>query len=444
MAANEEIQMTVDREAAARDLLAEMSRLVAASPLLAGSVVDAETAIIRLTNGSTIRSVPASSKQIRGQSVDVLVLDEACFIEDAIWQAARFTTIARPRSQVVMASTPWGRRDRFFALSWRAGKRHEPGYASFHWPSSVSPLVDRDLLDIWRASSTEREYEAEVEARWVDEAGAYFRAVDLEAAVAGYELVAPAAAGRMAAVGGIDWGFVRDSSALVLLAAADGQEWAAGWPARSFWLPWLTEAQGLAYGAFIARIVDAARGYRLSRLMSETNGVGAMPTQELSRLAAGLVGRVVPVATSAESKEDGFGKIRLLLEQHRLALPRHPRLLGQLAALEFEERESGRVRIAVPERAGHDDLAMALCLAVGGSDVASVAQRASLASAAGRRIPVSPVPRAAPDAAFSGGTGRGHVSSGVVPRRSRQMRLLRAQGFRALAPGAYRPPEEDR
>jgi hypothetical protein len=61
----------------------------------------------------------------------------------------------------------------------------------------------------------------------------------------------------------------------------------------------------------------------------------------------------------------------MLLSQGRLALPRHPRLLAQLSALEFEERDSGTVRIEVPERAGHDDLAMALCLAVAETDVGS-------------------------------------------------------------------------
>ena len=66
-----------------------------------------------------------------------------------------------------------------------------------------------------------------------------------------------------------------------------------------------------------------------------------------------------------------FGRIRVLLSQGRLALPRHPRLLGQLSALEFEERDSGSVRIEVPERSGHDDLCTALMLAMGVGDVAS-------------------------------------------------------------------------
>jgi hypothetical protein len=47
----------------------------------------------------------------------------------------------------------------------------------------------------------------------------------------------------------------------------------------------------------------------------------------------------------------------------RLELPNYPPLLRQLRNLSFERLPAGGVRISVPERAGHDDLAMALCLA---------------------------------------------------------------------------------
>ena len=69
------------------------------------------------------------------------------------------------------------------------------------------------------------------------------------------------------------------------------------------------------------------------------------------------------MATTSKLKQDGFGYVRLLLQQHRLRLPRHPALLKQLAALEYEQLESGLLRISVPEARGHDDLAMSLCLA---------------------------------------------------------------------------------
>ena len=66
------------------------------------------------------------------------------------------------------------------------------------------------------------------------------------------------------------------------------------------------------------------------------------------------------------------------MQQGRLGLPRSPELLKQLRSLEFEQLQSGGVRLAVPERAGHDDLAMSLALAataVMGSDVAPEVER---------------------------------------------------------------------
>jgi hypothetical protein len=89
-----------------------------------------------------------------------------------------------------------------------------------------------------------------------------------------------------------------------------------------------------------------------------------MPTQELAdRLGEA---RVKGVHTDARLKEDAFGRIKALLQQGRLQLPRHPALLRQLSALEYEERDSCSLHIAVPDHVGHDDLAMALALAVHG------------------------------------------------------------------------------
>jgi hypothetical protein len=70
------------------------------------------------------------------------------------------------------------------------------------------------------------------------------------------------------------------------------------------------------------------------------------------------------VTTSTSSKENVFGYTKLLLQQGRLDLPNHPELLKQLRGLQFEVLPSGGMRIAVPERLGHDDLAMAFAMAV--------------------------------------------------------------------------------
>jgi hypothetical protein len=397
-------------EQAAKGLLAEVVALVG-SPLLAGSVVDDGAAQVVLSNGSTIRSVPASTKQIRGQSVDLLVIDEASFVDADIWSAARYTTIARPGSRVVLASTPWGGQSHWYATAFRAGQRGEEGFAAWHWPSTASPLVDESLLAIWRRSTTDREYRREVLAEWVDDSGAYFAGEDLSGAVVDYDLVAPVDARGRVATAGVDWGMVRDSSALVIMAEVGDGDLPVDRPPRSFYIPWLVETVGTTYASFIRTVADACGPdrYRLLRLVSETNGVGQMPTTELGRLVAGRVGRLVPLATTAATKEDSFGRLRLLVGQGRLVLPRHPRLLGQLTSLEFEERESGGVRISVPERAGHDDLAMALAMAVSETNVASSPARGRAESSAGVRLPAFTVGRDAGDTRFAVGGGRSAV-----------------------------------
>ena len=64
-------------------------------------------------------------------------------------------------------------------------------------------------------------------------------------------------------------------------------------------------------------------------------------------------------------KQSGFGKIKMMLQRDLLVLPREPELLKQLRGLEYETSAvSGSVKISVPERAGHDDIAMALMQAL--------------------------------------------------------------------------------
>ncbi|MFY2790513.1 terminase large subunit domain-containing protein [Rhodococcus sp. MALMAid1271] len=353
-------------EEAAKVLLASIVDLLD-TELLRGATVEENKSRIVLTTGSEIVCVPASTRQVRGRSIDLLIVDEANFMAEELWTAAQFTVVARPGSRIVMASSPWTQ-DHFFARTWRQGKL-EPGemYASFHWPSTISPLVDAALLETFKASMTSRDYAREVLAEYVDDTGAYFTAAELDDAVAGYELTPPEKAFGQLAVAGVDWGF-HDSNALVLLGVLDDQELNRGKHGDEivYFIPWLEAHARMPYSTFIERIAAVARGYDLYRIVSEVNGVGAMPTsvlQETVYRQSGPYGRttmVTPVVTDNRRKASGYGAVKLLLQQGRLVLPRHPELLKQLHALQYEQTPSGAMRIEVPEVAGHDDLADAL------------------------------------------------------------------------------------
>lgn len=375
-------------EEASKRLLGECAQV--ARERLAGSVLDDNTMTLTLSNGSRIIAVPASIKQIRGWPVDLLVVDEAGFVPQDIWDAAEPAIIARPGSRVILVSTPWGGSDHYFRQLWTRGMAtglDDRQVHAWHWPSSVSPLVDKALLEDIRGRKSPDVFAREYEAQWTDGAGAYFTERELTDAVAQYELVPPAAALEAGdlwvdgpgllpswpAVGGIDWGMARDANAVALLSPLEdygvNRDLTGG--RMVFYVPWLEARYRCPWAEFIGSLVQmCTRGYSVQAIASEVNGVGAYPTDDLSsRLWSehrpGTPYTVVSkVWTDVRRKQSGFGQIKAMLQRRQLVLPPHPELLSQLRGLEFEQLAGGGMRIAVPDAVGHDDLAMALMQAV--------------------------------------------------------------------------------
>jgi len=288
-------------------------------------------------------------------------------------------------------------------------------YASWHWPSTVSPLVDQDLLEEIRRQEGEITFRREYLAEWGYIAGSFLSEDEIWNAVADYELISPERAGAWSpwdrwtekrercytAAGGVDWAFSVDAQALVLVAALDDGGLNPGREHR-YYLPWLQYAYRTPYAEWVKTVTAAARGYGLRVLASETNGVGAFPTEmtadEMAR--EGLGCHVAAVWTDVRRKQSGFGKIKMMLQQDLLILPREPELLKQLRGLEYEQLAGGSVRISVPERAGHDDIAMALmqalsCVRPCSRADGEIPERLGLAhvtTPGGIRVPVQPRP----------------------------------------------------
>lgn len=347
-------------------MLADIAGMARQAQLLRSSVDDESTSRMVLTNGSEIECVPASMGSVRSAEADLLIVDEAGFVDQSIWEAAEPVVISRPGSRVLICSTPWGDVDHFFRALWQRGTDAPDGQVqSWHWPSTVSPMVDEVLLEEIRGRSSAEYFEREYLALWGDAAGTFFDSKDLSAAVDDRPMLEPSQAGRVPAVGGVDWGQARDASTLVAVVV-DGPASEAREDGRSVYrVAYAVEWFGRPYHLVIEDLVEAARGFAFVALVAETNGVGQMPAEELRRamLEAGLGSPVVPVVTTAATKADGFGLLRMLLQQGRLLLPDHPSLLKQLRALRFEQLPAGGVRISVPDAVGHDDLAMALGMA---------------------------------------------------------------------------------
>lgn len=409
-------------EVAALRIMEVCSLLIARSPL-ASSVVNDHKSKIIFSNGAQIESVPASERQIRSASIDLLVIDEAGYVPSSIWRAAEGTTTARPDARFLVTSTPAGTREHWFHLLWRKGMDAPDQLTqSWHFPSSVSPFVTDELLEQRRSEMPSHVFAQEYLAEWADDFGAFFPSELLDASIVDYSMLDPMKATRHMVAGGIDWGMAHDANAVVYVAALGdveiNREQHGDRPV--FWIPAIEQHFRMDYSEFIDRLTTHAKHLDVYRFVSESNGVGQMPSQVLrDQLRKEFVdnrsieqANVRAVATTAQRKVNGFGRIKVLLQQGRLLLPRHPDLLRQLNALTYEQLDSGLVRISVPENIGHDDLAMALMQATSIINPNARARRAEvsgqgelLRSAKGTLIPAQP---SASDstAIFLGGDGK--------------------------------------
>ncbi|MEX0993433.1 MAG: hypothetical protein WDZ37_05500 [Solirubrobacterales bacterium] len=386
-------------DAAARRLLAEVRRIATGSELLADSVTDELAGLLTLTTGSEVRSVPASEKQIRGWSADLLIADEASLIPDDLLLGAAFpVTAAREHARIVLASSATTASGAFYDHA-RRGEGGSEHVKTFVWVARAAggpddaPWLTPSAVEGARESMTDLRFGAEYLAEFASGADLLFSRAAIDRATADYlplslaELRGPA---RM--LGGVDWGQVNDRSALVavgrlaipgerVFAVACAERWRAGEP-----LPDVVESIGSSPAHF-------------DTLVAETNGLGGPCAQLLWRrmaerepdaggaearryvmieerpwepqlgarpwsraLPRGFATRKVGAHTTAPMKSAAFSALRLLLDQGRLLLPASAEELHrELLMLRVDLTPDGGEKIAAST--GHDDLPMALALA---------------------------------------------------------------------------------
>jgi len=389
-------------EGAARRLLAEVKQLVTSSPVLTGSVVEEMAGLITLTNGSVIRSVPASERQIRGWTVDLLLVDEAALVsDDLLLGAAMPTTAARPDARIVLASSATVAAGAFFdhVRMAEAGSEH---IRLHRWALTDCAWISPSVIEAARESMSETRFRAEYEGVFSSGADALFTRQSIEAATRDYatdELGTIEGPARVLA--GVDWGATVDHSAICAVGRLAGTSTFA-----------VRLAHRWASGVPLHHVIEAiaASPAHVDTLSMETNGLGMPCTQELARkieqrdpaegggrpsgvflvnvwdfefgklrkkiereglrrqlggdVSRPFTTRKQPIHTTAELKAAGYSTLRLLIDRQRLLLPASAEdLIRELLMLRVDLTPGGTERIEAST--GHDDLADALMLALG-------------------------------------------------------------------------------
>ncbi len=121
-----------------------------------------------LRNGSRIMSLPGTPKSVRGWTADLLIIDEAAFLDPDTFLAARATVATGGR--IIIQSTPAGPYGPFYdmymdAIPWDEPAAQEPDvkWVRYHISSEQAGTHAPGFLEGEKASMTEEDYNQEYE-----------------------------------------------------------------------------------------------------------------------------------------------------------------------------------------------------------------------------------------------------------------------------------------
>lgn len=299
--------------------------------------LESESALrITLSSGSRVIALPGAEGGIRGYSAHLVILDEAAWIPDALYQAAR-PMLAVTGGRLIAISTPYGMRGWFYR-AWAEERGERIRVTAYD-----IPRISRDFLEAERVALGEWAFRQEYLAEFVEAGGAIPE--ELIAQAVRLEGPEPPQPGRAYAAG-LDLARLRDWSSLTVLDVTEvpyrlvhQERWQGEWE--------YTEA----------RVLGVLRAYG-ARLTVDATGVGDPVYERLRRAWP----QTHPFRFTQASKAQLLTELRLSLAEERLWLYPEPVLLAELRALQARQTAHG-VSYEAPSGA-HDDTVMSLGLAL--------------------------------------------------------------------------------
>ena len=320
------------------------------------------------------RTAGRDGRGLRGLFAHRIIADEAAYIPDSVLNDVLMPMLLDKGGDYLLASSPNGKRSAYYRLFAKAisGSVDDQGitYAAHQFPTSDNPHLDLAYLHSQREEMGEAMFAQEYEAQFLDVGGNVFREDDIDAAIqadprvtsADGLLLSEPAPGRIYSIG-VDWGRKLDFTVVCVLDATER-------PAR---LVGLWRWQGMGWEAQIAHVAQIVARFDPWHVLGDGSGIGDALAERLQNAIRAAVhstrpaDRVPPFETflfTGDSKQQLVDKLNLRLSSRSLAFPDHRALLGELRAFEYlGAAQNGKARTGARSGA-HDDIVMALALAV--------------------------------------------------------------------------------
>ena len=279
---------------------------------------------------------------LRGNTLDYLIIDEAAFIKDEVWDTVLKQTVMVKGKRVLFISTPKGK-NFLYSLSIRGEDPDQHKYLALKGTSYDTPYISKDELDEAKETLPEDIYKQEILAQFIDSGGEVFKDIDTYCILPNW--IQPSSKKHYA---GLDLGRANDYTVLTILDE-DGKVVKIY---RDRMKPWLE---------IVTNVINEIKKYNTT-LFVEVNNVGDVIYEQIKKEHY----NTHPFITTSNSKQNiiedliyGLNNQNLILPSPTLFSPLHQ----ELKTFTFEYSPKNRTIKYGAQQGHHDDTIMSLAIA---------------------------------------------------------------------------------
>ncbi len=160
-----------------RKIFEDIERVIAGTPLLVSS--NKSNYEMGLINGSKIVFRSAEKPDnMRGNTNDFLLIDEAAFIRNSVWEEILRPTILVKGRKVVFASTPKDKGSYLYKLYLNGQDPEKPEYVSINGSSYMNPYISKEDLDEAKKTMPDEIFQSEIMGQFTEGSGSVFKNID--------------------------------------------------------------------------------------------------------------------------------------------------------------------------------------------------------------------------------------------------------------------------
>ena len=302
-------------------------------------VLKAEKTILFPSGGLVAVRSSEVFDNLRGEGLDLVVLDECAFQKSEVWTEVLRPALADKKGSALFISTP--NRCNWFYDLFNQSLIHPQTWRSWQFPTASNPFIDPSEIDLARRSTTDEIFRQEYLAEFIQEYGSVFRNIE---AVSTLPQDLPKMDHHYIAA--VDVATASDYTVITVLDLNTKEQ------------VHLSRFNRVDYPELEARIAQIYRDWFLNLIIVEVNGIGRPVIDHL--LECGL--NVVPFVTTQASKSNIILGLKSALEHSHIRLLNHE--IQKKELLSFEEKVSPNGSFSYSAPAGlHDDCVMALAMA---------------------------------------------------------------------------------